>query len=167
MTDPDDDPRFDLIQTKVSEWLAAEGCVLAPGVSEDAHWAVQFTYGSVNMLVGQKKGHADVVAIVTSVGAGNLAPRLGALTPAARDRFLWNLRLELLRTGTNFTGLEGTLEQVKFTHRLFWESEAPLRSLFIERLTAVRSAVLTVQWSLAREFTHPPPELDLESTRPN
>lgn len=143
------------VRTTLEGWLEADGWALTEADAPDAEWLLVAVHPSqVRIQVGQKPEHPDVVILQASVSlADEHRRRLAEAPPAARAGLLWDLRIDLLRSGVEFDGLAEPLDRVRLHQRLYVEDLT--RTGFLERVDRLRHLVLLVITRVTRLLAAP------------
>lgn len=143
------------VRARLEGWLAADGWTLSEAAATDAEWlVVAFHPSGIRIQVGQKPERPDVVLLQASVSlSAEHRERLTTLPPAQRVELLWDLRLDLLRSGVEFDGLGEPLDRVRLHLRLYVEDLT--RTGFLERVDRLRHLVLLVITRVTRLLAAP------------
>lgn len=99
--------------------------------------------------VAQMRGREDLILIAGSVAFDDAnSARLQRLAPDRRAAFLWELRLELLKMGVQFYGIELPIHRVGISAPIY--EDGLTRDAFVERLFRVKRALLFILWAYER-----------------
>lgn len=150
------------IKDQVQEWLIKDGWSVRDEPSSDALWAYLAEDRQLRKIViGQPAGREDWIVIQAVVNIDDVTKeRISQMPPSDRERFLWDLRFELLKTDLEFDGIMIPLERIGVARRIFLESLT--KDLFFQIMSQVRKGVLLIQWMVARRFAEEPPQIGYE-----
>ncbi|MEZ5330486.1 MAG: DUF2299 family protein [Thermoanaerobaculia bacterium] len=140
---------------RIEAWLTADGWTAEEAASPDAAWLLVAVHPSqIRLQVGQKTEHPQILILQASVSLSEEhRQQLEALAPSLRAAVLWDLRIDLLRSGFEFDGLGEPLDRVRLHRRLFVEDLT--RTGFLERVDALRHLVLLVITRVSRALAEP------------
>jgi hypothetical protein len=153
VTDDLNDTLQGALRDKVQRWLAEEGWSLVDATEPQAVWGLGATDALGRAVgVGQLRGHVDQVQItaVTQV-IGEVQAKLHGMPAAERDRFLWDLKMELLRCGHDFLGVEIPMKMIVIRDMCYFDGLT--KDTFFSKLDKVRRGIILVQLMMQAKLT--------------
>jgi len=145
------------IHDRVEHWLAQEGWESRPLPSETALWVVvaSDTHGR-RILISQSRGHEDRVLIEGRVvPSDGQSARLIAMEQMDQQEMIWDIRMEILRLGIDFSGVELPLKRIILAESIYFEGGldgALAKDTFFQRIEQIRRGVAMVQLMLRRRL---------------
>ena len=145
------------IHDRVEHWLHQEGWTTEPLTSQSALWALVATdRNGRRLVISQSRTHEDRVLIEGRVvPSAEQANRLEALLETERESFVWDTRIELLRLGIDYSGVESPLKRVVLVESIYFEGALDsvlAKDTFFQRIEQIRRGVAMVQLLIRRRL---------------
>ena len=154
---PGDETFAGRIQERVRHWLTQEGWTADNLATQATLWALVGTdRNGRRLVISQSRGHQDRVLIEGRVvPSAPQAERIEALSEEERDALLWDTRMELLRLGIDYSGVEMPLKRVVLMESIYFEGALDnflAKDTFFQRIEQIRRGVAMVQLLLRRRL---------------
>ena len=143
---------------KVERWLVEEGWSMVPAelaVPLKMAWVIAAEMQKTTIYAFQQPNRPDQLFIQGSVGLNNSQRAVFfGLSSEQRKAIIWDLRLDLLKLGVDFSGVSEVLEVVHVRQAVF--NDGLTKDRFMQRVGAVSRAQLFVAWTFARHCAEAP-----------
>lgn len=160
MTDEDQKRRFDEVRHRVSDWLLAEGWVLADRTSQaqGSAWTIEGRDTNKRVVIfGQGAKNPDSLVMQAPIVVDEASrARLAALGPEKNEELGWEIRFQLIDMDVQFAGLNVPLERFVLVSRVYLEDLG--RNGFFQRLDRLQGAILATLWRIRRALAEPAPD---------
>jgi hypothetical protein len=145
------------IHDRVEHWLAQEGWSSRPLPAQTALWVlVAADAHGRRILISQSRGHEDRVLIEGRVvPSDGQSGRLDSMASSDQQELIWDIRMEMLRLGIDFSGVELPLKRIVLAESIYFEGGLDgtlAKDTFFQRIEQIRRGVAMLQLILRRRL---------------
>lgn len=141
---------------RVQSWLMQEGWKIGEGHHPNASWIITASQDNgFTVVVVQPNDTRDRIDIQAGVTLDDSSQKLiGSMDGSQRQKLFWDLRFDLLKMGVDFNGFDEPVRQLNVMQRMY--DDGLTKDRFLQRVTKIKNAQVTILWTMNRAFNQPP-----------
>jgi|SRR6185369_318784 len=143
-------------RSRIQNWLMQEGWKIGEGQHPQASWIITASQDrGFTLVVAQPSNTRDRIEIQAGVAIGDDHQKsIAALDAPQRQKLFWDLRFDLLKMGVDFSGFDDPVKLINVTQRMY--DDGLTKDRFLQRVTKIKNAQITILWTINRVFNQPP-----------